>query len=164
MLWKFKNNLSKIEHAITEWLKERQELLVLFYKINGMQPFADDCLETEEEVFKRFSQLLIDYLSCGHLEVFQQLSEENEKLNSHNSKLDRAVITQIYTNTKDIMQLMVNENGKTTNLKTLKNNLDQLGQQIALRVELEDKLVNKYIVGKSAQESISAPNNQRPSR
>jgi regulator of sigma D len=164
MLWNFKNSQSKIEHTINAWVNEGQELLVLFYKINDMQPFTEDCLETKAEVLQDFHQTLTDYLGCGHLEVFQALIKENAKFSVKNIALDAVIIEQLHTNKDRTMDLITNEKGGKTSWKILKNNLNQLGELIAERIELETVLLKQYSEGKSNQnyKSLSDNSSQSP--
>ena len=57
---------------IDRWLRERHELVLLFEGLNSDQHApaanADD--------LKGFCELLVDYVSAGHFEIYQQLLQE----------------------------------------------------------------------------------------
>ncbi len=56
---------------IDKWLTERQELLVLYCKIAGFSPYdkKDHALPDQLQI-QTFCQILMDYLSAGHFEVY----------------------------------------------------------------------------------------------
>jgi regulator of sigma D len=74
-------------HAIVDkWLNERQELLVLYVAIQGLKPFSPR--ETPVSIkIQAFCQVLMDYCSAGHFEVYEQLNKEGEAFNDGSVEL-----------------------------------------------------------------------------
>ena len=61
--------------VIDKWLSERQELLVLYCRIAGFSPYdkKDHALPDQLQI-QNFCQLLMDYLSAGHFEVYDDIA------------------------------------------------------------------------------------------
>ncbi|MGM0702492.1 MAG: sigma D regulator [Pseudomonadota bacterium] len=63
-----------VHRLIDRWLDERRELLVCFVELKEA---CDAELEAvEKSQIDRFSELLMDYISAGHFEIYPQLREE----------------------------------------------------------------------------------------
>ena len=57
---------------IDRWLQERQELVKAYAELqNGNQPLA-----VTAGSLQQFCELLVDYVSAGHFEVYEQLTGE----------------------------------------------------------------------------------------
>ena len=75
-----------VHKIIDKWLNERQELLVLYVAIQGLKPFSSR--ETPVSVkIQAFCQVLMDYCSAGHFEVYEQLIKEAEEFNDGSIEL-----------------------------------------------------------------------------
>lgn len=147
--------LTKLEQAqqkyggantvIDAWLTERQELLVKYCKLAGLPPFeteANALPETRE--VNSFCQLLIDYLSAGHFEVYNDIVKQCQEHGPESAKLAEEVYPQITATT----DLLVNFNDKYTNISAktdlsgFDNDLSKVGQILEQRLELEDELIH----------------------
>ncbi|RDB43808.1 sigma D regulator [Halomonas sp. DQ26W] len=63
-----------VHQLIDRWLDERRELLVSFIELKEA---CDTELEAVSKTqIDRFSELLLDYISAGHFEIYPQLREE----------------------------------------------------------------------------------------
>ena len=63
-----------VHKLIDRWLDERRELLVHFVELKEA---CDAELEAVSKAqIDRFSELLMDYISAGHFEIYPQLREE----------------------------------------------------------------------------------------
>lgn len=70
-----------VHRLIDRWLDERRELLVSFV---DLKEACDAELEAVDKVqVDRFSELLMDYISAGHFEVYPQLKEEARAFEDH---------------------------------------------------------------------------------
>ena len=49
---------------IDKMLIERQRMLVLFERVAGVEPYADET--PTDELLKEFSEILVDYIASGH--------------------------------------------------------------------------------------------------
>jgi regulator of sigma D len=62
-----------VETTLEKWLQERKELLVLYcnYGDSGNNPDPSGIYPRWTDV-RRFCQILVDYVSAGHFEVYDQ--------------------------------------------------------------------------------------------
>lgn len=64
---------------VDRWLKQRHDLLVAYMELFDA---CDSELEAvEKSMIDRFSELLMDYISAGHFELYPQLYEEAKAFN-----------------------------------------------------------------------------------
>src|SRR5690606_39419077 len=57
---------------IDRWLQERHALITAFHELHtGVEPVTRPALQ-------KFCQLLLDYVSAGHFEIYEQLIHEGE--------------------------------------------------------------------------------------
>ncbi|WP_444677079.1 sigma D regulator [Halomonas sp. E19] len=70
-----------VHQIIDRWLDERRELLVAFIELKEA---CDSELEAvSKPQIDRFSELLMDYISAGHFEIYPQLREEALAFEDH---------------------------------------------------------------------------------
>lgn len=62
-----------VHQLIDRWLHERQQLVQAFDALSGIQAPAPNA-----EELQHFCQLLLDYVSAGHFEVYEQLTAEGK--------------------------------------------------------------------------------------
>ena len=64
----------RIEALLHAWLEQRRRLLVLLCSIQGLEGFQrPGSVQTQ---VREFCQLLMDYISAGHFEIYQELVRE----------------------------------------------------------------------------------------
>lgn len=130
--------------AIDNWLTERQEVLVMYCQLAGLPPFdqTDRALPKKEEI-KSFCQILMDYLSAGHFEVFDQVVAQC-KINGPKSL---ALAEKVYPRIAKSTDVALNFNDKyaeasdNSAFENFDHSLSALGQFLEERFELEDQLI-----------------------
>lgn len=128
------------KRRIDGWLQERQTLLGLFYRLLKLKPFDDET--PDADLLKEFCQILIDYTSAGHFEIFQLIATNNIE----NSTLKRiSVSTDIFTTFNNKFSK------KNFDTNELELELSLLGEELAKRMDLEDHLICKYLQKYNAQ-------------
>lgn len=70
-----------VHRLIDRWFEERREMLVAFMDLQEACD-ADPEAVTKEQI-DRFIELLMDYISAGHFEIYPQLREEAKAFNDH---------------------------------------------------------------------------------
>lgn len=143
MLWHTSNinQWDKTDKVIKNWLNERQELLILFYRVLKVHPFTEEHLESDIEILQKFCQVLIDYVSAGHFEIFEKIAEAHEYTKSDG--LDRNLLVNILRTTVIAMDFS-HKYENSTNYSQLKQDLSNLGEALAKRMDLEDNLLQAY--------------------
>ena len=125
---------------INRLLEERQEMLVLFCQVAGLEPYTRTT--SLEQLLQNFCQVLVDYTAFGHFEVFGHISNGKER----RSRVLR-VAEEIYPDFVEASELAVNFNDKYDpsnhqfSIDSLAEDLSQLGEELPARIELEDRLL-----------------------
>ncbi|HWR80612.1 MAG TPA: sigma D regulator [Pseudomonas sp.] len=124
---------------IDRWLQERQQLVRAFKALNADKhaPAAN------ANDLQGFCEVLVDYVSAGHFEIYEQLMQEARAFGDKRG-LDLA--KQIYPRIEAITQaaLAFNDhcdNGDARDSQSLHAELEQLGGLLQERFELEDCLI-----------------------
>lgn len=127
---------------VDRWLKIRKQLLVSYYNLVGIKPGKGSYMLLNEKALDEFCHNLVDYLSAGHFSIYERIISKMEGT----SPLLAA--TQIYplleANTIEIMGYYDSslENAiDDDNYAELQQALSDIGEALAGRFALEDKLI-----------------------
>jgi len=129
------------QEMINKLLSERQEVLVLFCQVAGLEPY--NRTKSLDNLLQSFCQILVDYAAFGHFEVFGRISNGNER----RMRVIK-MAEEIYPAFVEATETAVNFNDKydfsdhQLVFDQLAEDLSQLGETLATRIELEDKLVS----------------------
>lgn len=137
------DNADKLHHAIEGWLQERQELIVLYCSVCGVHQQIVES-PTKIQRLKTFCQILVDYCSAGHFEVFPELIKHAAERGEESSTTANSLLGKIQ-DTTDI-SLDFNDRYETEELppevlEPLSRHLSKLGEALELRFHYEDQLV-----------------------
>ncbi len=137
------DNADKLNHAIEGWLQERQELIVLYCSVCGVHQQINES-PTKIQRLKTFCQILVDYCSAGHFEVFPELIKHAGARGEESSTTANSLLGKIQ-DTTDI-SLDFNDRYETEELppevlEPLSRHLSKLGEALELRFHYEDQLV-----------------------
>lgn len=128
------------QQLIDRWLDQRQQVLVGYCELAGLPPFKreNSALPKTADV-KRFCQLLIDYISKGHFEVFGAI----EKGSFPVKRTSELLINGINKSTDLALRFndMYVKLDEATALANLDSDLSKLGPFLEERFELEDGLI-----------------------
>ena len=124
---------------IDRWLEDRKATLVKFFDIQSKEGQED-----VSQSLKVFCERLMDYLSAGHFEIYEQLFREAKEFDDGGLFLAKDVYPKIDATT----QLMLNFNDKydtvehiNQNIADLHEDLSDLGVKLTERFEFEDQLI-----------------------
>lgn len=130
-----------VNNLIDKWLKERQTLIVKLCDLSVNQGRSK---ENIVERFQVFCQILVDYVSVGHFEVYEQLLNEAAAFNDGGTELANKIIPQIQSST----EIALNFNDRFDDINKVDDGieglileLDNLGKTLEERFELEDILI-----------------------
>ena len=126
---------------------ERAEMLSLFCKVAGMEPYKDNkATKHEPEVLKEFCQLMVDYIAAGHFSLYERIINGSERRRAI-SKLAEDLYPRIANTTE--AALAFNDKYDTEEQRDeapdLETDLSRLGEQLELRMELEDQLLRALL-------------------
>ena len=134
------NQINKIVDA-------RTEMLSLFSELVAKRPFATD--SAVPAVLQQFCQALVDYTAHAHFQLYRHFAENRERRVSV-SKVADEIYPKIFTITQAILDF--NEKydceDHCEGLSKLDNDLSKLGEHLADRIELEDKLIAVFTSGR----------------
>jgi len=134
-----------VHRLIDGWLNERQELIVLFCGISTLKSLTPR--ETPMNVkVQAFCQVLIDYCSAGHFEIYEQLLKEAQEFDDGGTEL----ANQVFPILEEMTQIFVDFNDKydtaehcLESITDLPKDLSELGELLSERFELEDQLIER---------------------
>jgi len=132
------------QNLIDKLLAERQEMLVLFCQVAGLEPYHRS--DSLDQLLQRFCQVLIDYTAFGHFEVFGRISDGNERRSGVIHMAEK-----IYPEFVLASEAAVAFNDKydlsdhALVLEKLSDDLSHLGEELAVRIELEDQLLSSML-------------------
>ena len=137
-----KERWSGVDELIERWLKERQDLIVQYCGIAGVHEFSPQNKANVERL-RNFCQLLVDYVSAGHFEVYYQLLREAEAFDDGSAELGKALFPYINSTTESALDFndRFDKIEKITDHGELAQGLSQLGEVLASRFEFEDRLI-----------------------
>lgn len=125
---------------INDLIDTRTKMLILYSKLA-----ANKSLEPENslpDVLQEFCQTLIDYTASAHFHMYRHIEEKMEK-RVQIKKLAESFYPRIMSTTKTIIDFNDNYDSwsKVTSQEKLEADLSVLGEQLAERIELEDKII-----------------------
>ena len=129
-----------VSEIIDRWLNERQELIVLYCSINGVNQFHEDKRPVANKL-KEMCQILVDYVSAGHFEVYEQLVREGMEFDDDSGvKLAKSMIPKLENNTQVCLDF--NDGIESvSSVSMLQASLSELGEALEERFALEDKMI-----------------------
>ncbi len=134
----------RTREMIDKWLDERQQMLVVFCQLAGLEPYSPD--KPVKQLLRDFCQVLMDYTAFGHFEVFDRITRGEERRSSV-----VVVAERLYPQVAEITDVAVTFNDKYDTsdhdqpMGHLDEDLSRLGEVLAVRIEMEDKLVNALL-------------------
>jgi regulator of sigma D len=146
--------LTKLEQAkeewggrlsvIDNWLEERQHLVVAYCELAGLPPYqkTNHSLPAQEKI-THFCQLLLDYASTGHFEVYEQIIAQCKLDGENNLKIAQELYSRITTTTDAALNFndKYAESANDQALLDFDRDLSNLGQAMEARFEREDQLL-----------------------
>lgn len=129
--------------SIAEQLKaERAEVLINFCRVAGIEAYETPGRQaSQEECLRDFCQIMVDYLAAGHFGLYQRIIDGQER-RQHICTLAEELYPQIAKTTQlalDFNDKYEHEGEESFN-EEFSEDLSTLGQALATRIELEDRL------------------------
>jgi regulator of sigma D len=129
-----------VTEILDRWLIERRELLVKYGELGEIKTF-DGANVSHGSKLQAFCQLLVDYVSTGHFEIFEQLAGEGKAFSDRDGLKEGAdLMEKIQPST----ELILDFNDKylaTDDLEALSLDLSNIGEALAQRFESEDTMI-----------------------
>jgi len=125
---------------VDKWLAERQDMLVMYCQLAGTEPFTPE--KPEKKLLRNFCQVLVDYMAFGHFEIYERITSGDER----RGEVLR-VAEEVFPRISEVTEFAVAFNDKydisdhEQSLDRLDKDLSILGEELASRIELEDRLI-----------------------
>lgn len=142
-----------VHKLIDRWLAERKQLVQQYTEL---RTFAEHSAASQAAL-ESFCDILVDYVSAGHFEVYEQLIREAEEFQDQGGL---ALARQLYPRIETITQRAVEFNdqygraGDDGAFDQMHERLLQLGALLHERFELEDCLIE--VLHTAHQDMLSA--------
>jgi regulator of sigma D len=147
-----KERWNAVENLLQNWLRERRDILVRYTAIAATLSKSDDA-EKLQSGLRDLCQLLVDYVSVGHFEVFYELIREAEAFADGSGKLANDIIPKIGDTTEVILGFDEKYPLPVGAISDHSADLSLLGEILELRFELEDALIAGMHMAHAAQVS-----------
>jgi regulator of sigma D len=125
-----------VNDIIDRWLQERQDLLVTYCSLSEQLESDDACQKVQ-----KLCQILVDYVSAGHFEVYDQLIKEGREFNDE-AALKEA--NELFSKIDITTEFALDFNDKyqeTDDLETISADSSKLGEMLESRFETEDRMI-----------------------
>ncbi len=131
-----------VSDLIERWLRARQQLIVTYCKLTRANDFPN--VDKARAAFCQFCELLVDYVSAGHFEVYDKLIQEARDFDDGGVALAGRLYPRIQKTTE--VALEFNDRfdriqGPDATFDDLYEGLSDLGETLEDRFEMEDLLI-----------------------
>lgn len=129
------------QDVVEKLLTERTEMLATFCRLAGVEPYTAD--KPVQKLLQEFCQILVDYVAAGHFAIYERIVEGKERRREVSD-----LAAQVYPRIADSTDVALDFNDKydcedhCTALDSLFSDLSKLGEELAVRIEYEDKLLS----------------------
>ncbi len=128
-----------VSGIIDKWLNERKDLLVLYCGLTNRD--STDTSEERAVKLRSFCQILVDYVSAGHFEVYEQLVIEGKEFGDSEGLSKAKVHYKTIDGTTEGILDFNDKYQETDDVETLIQDLSALGESLATRFEAEDSMI-----------------------
>ncbi len=125
-----------VSGIIDRWLQERQEMLVLFCSLSQEEQ------EESPQQLRSLCQVMVDYVSAGHFEVYDQLIKEGREFDDKEALQAAGNLFTVIDKTTEVLLDFNDKYLETDDLETLTADLSRLGEELAVRFEAEDRMIS----------------------
>ena len=143
------------QDMVQKLIQERTEMLVLYCRLAGLDPFGGEKNgrgKTVQDLLQKFCQVLVDYIAAGHFSLYERIVNGTER-RQQLSTLAENLYPRIASTTE--VALDFNDKydcGDQCEITTsFSDDLSQLGEKIASRIEVEDRLIRHLVVNRRAE-------------
>ncbi|HSB96406.1 MAG TPA: sigma D regulator [Spongiibacteraceae bacterium] len=134
---------SGVNKLIERWLAERQAVIVQFCAISGVHELSPQSSAANRQRLQKYCQLLLDYVSAGHFEVYYELLREAEAFQDGSADAATALMPEINATTAQALDFSDKyAESEQPPTASLAKDLSRLGEILAERFDYEDRLIN----------------------
>lgn len=129
-----------VNQIIDRWLLDRQQLLVSFCALSEREDSLS--VAVSEQKLCHLCQVLVDYVSAGHFDIYDRLIKEGRKFENQAAlKEASALFTSIDKTTGYVLDFN-DKYLETDDLSSLDDDLSMLGATLEQRFNAEDRMID----------------------
>ncbi len=135
------------QELVQKLVAERTEMLSLYCQLAGLEPYSNgknSRTKPAREVLQKFCQVLVDYIAAGHFSLYERIINGTER------RQQIAVLAEkLYPEIANTTESALDFNDKydcgdhCEITMAFSDDLSHLGEKLAFRIELEDKLIKQ---------------------
>lgn len=135
---------------LSSLVQSRTEALSLFTELVNQRPYREEDPELASAI-QEFCEVLIDYTASAHFQLYRYIEESNERRASV-----RRVADEVYPNIVRTTDAILAFNDKyekaplNGHMDRLNEDLSRLGEALADRIQLEDRVIGALTGGSRA--------------
>jgi len=135
------------QELVQKLVTERTEMLSLYCQLAGLEPYGNSKnsrVKNSQEMLQKFCQVLVDYIAAGHFSLYERIVNGTERRQQIS-----ALAENLYPRIAESTEAALDFNDKydcgdhCEIAASFSDDLSQLGEKIAARIELEDKLLRQ---------------------
>lgn len=132
------NHSHRVDVLVRRWLQERQALIVQMLALGDER----DSAPLPQRV-QAFCEVLMDYVSAGHFEVYDELLAEAESRGSRHLAHGQSLLQQMQGSTDAAIRFndIYEDPDDTDLLESLSHELSELGMALEDRFASEDRMI-----------------------
>lgn len=129
-----------VSSIIDRWLEERRKMLVQYCELSAIRtPEASD--EVRGGQLRRLCEIVVDYASAGHFEVYDQLVQEGRELGDAAALKEASLQFKVIDQTTQELLDFNDKYLETDDLSSLELDLSRLGETLETRFDAEDRMI-----------------------
>jgi len=128
-----------VSDIIDRWLNERQNLVVGYCYLSDSVDSIDN--ETCGEKIVQLCQILVDYVSAGHFEIYDQLIKEGIEFNDQDGLKTASTLYKVVDETTEALLEFNDKYQEVDDLDAIETDLSRIGETLATRFEAEDSMI-----------------------
>lgn len=129
-----------VSEIIDRWLEDRQAMLVQYCALSGLDQNLSDLQRGEK--LRGFCQILVDYVSAGHFEVYDQLIKEGREFDDAEALQEAGKLYDTIDTTTERLLDFNDKYLETDDVSSLTVDLSHLGEALEVRFSAEDRLIS----------------------
>jgi regulator of sigma D len=127
-----------VNQIVDRWLQERQDMLVQFCDLGAIKESND---ESRGANVRRLCEILVDYTSAGHFEIYDQLAKEGREFGDEDGLEEAARLFATVDSTTEMILDFNDKYQEIDDLSTLEQDLSTLGEALESRFSAEDRMI-----------------------